>query len=192
MNSIFYKCTRAFSIIAYPDLIHFPPQYIHPNLQKNSLEFSKEFTSMQVVGLEPTRGCPRKILSLVRLPFRHTCLPKKHFHFFLLSCCLNKIYITICYYKIQAFFEIFSIFLTVATVHPNKHLCTQQRTAADISLISISDQSQSNQMLQSNLPVFRLFESASAYRLPAVKSLPISIYHYNYIPSQIHVLLCHG
>lgn len=23
---------------------------------------------MQVVGLEPTRGCPRKILSLVRLP----------------------------------------------------------------------------------------------------------------------------
>ena len=26
---------------------------------------------MQVVGLEPTRGCPRKILSLVRLPFRH-------------------------------------------------------------------------------------------------------------------------
>ena len=34
---------------------------------------------MQVVGLEPTRGCPRKILSLVRLPFRHTCLPKKHF-----------------------------------------------------------------------------------------------------------------
>ena len=29
---------------------------------------------MQVVGLEPTRSCPRKILSLVRLPFRHTCL----------------------------------------------------------------------------------------------------------------------
>lgn len=26
---------------------------------------------MRMVGLEPTRGCPRKILSLVRLPFRH-------------------------------------------------------------------------------------------------------------------------
>ena len=26
---------------------------------------------MRMVGLEPTRGHPRKILSLVRLPFRH-------------------------------------------------------------------------------------------------------------------------
>ncbi len=25
-----------------------------------------------VVGLEPTQGCPRQILSLLRLPFRHT------------------------------------------------------------------------------------------------------------------------
>lgn len=24
------------------------------------------------VGVEPTRGCPRQILSLVRLPFRHS------------------------------------------------------------------------------------------------------------------------
>ena len=29
------------------------------------------FHSMRMVGLEPTRGHPRKILSLVRLPFRH-------------------------------------------------------------------------------------------------------------------------
>ena len=28
---------------------------------------------MQVVGLEPTQGYPRQILSLMRLPFRHTC-----------------------------------------------------------------------------------------------------------------------
>ena len=81
---------------------------------------------MQVVGLEPTRGCPRKILSLVRLPFRHTCLPKKHFYFFLLSCCLNTMYITICHYEMQVFFEIFSIFLTIATVPPNEHLRTQR------------------------------------------------------------------
>lgn len=27
---------------------------------------------LPVVGLEPTRGCPQKILSLPRLPFRHT------------------------------------------------------------------------------------------------------------------------
>ncbi len=28
---------------------------------------------MQVVGLEPTCSCLRQILSLLRLPFRHTC-----------------------------------------------------------------------------------------------------------------------
>ena len=27
---------------------------------------------MPVAGLEPARGCPRQILSLMRLPFRHT------------------------------------------------------------------------------------------------------------------------
>lgn len=29
---------------------------------------------MPVAGLEPARGCPRQILSLLRLPFRHTGL----------------------------------------------------------------------------------------------------------------------
>ena len=29
--------------------------------------------NMQVVGLEPTCSCLRQILSLLRLPFRHTC-----------------------------------------------------------------------------------------------------------------------
>ncbi len=29
---------------------------------------------MPAVGLEPTRGCPQQILSLPRLPFRHTGL----------------------------------------------------------------------------------------------------------------------
>ena len=36
--------------------------------------FSKGFSCffcLRMVGLEPTRGRPRKILSLVRLPFRH-------------------------------------------------------------------------------------------------------------------------
>lgn len=28
---------------------------------------------MQEMGLEPTRGRPRQILSLMRLPFRHSC-----------------------------------------------------------------------------------------------------------------------
>ena len=76
---------------------------------------------MQVVGLEPTRGCPRKILSLVRLPFRHTCLLKKRFYFFLLNCFLNIVYVTICYYKMQAFCEIFSIFLTIALLFRGMH-----------------------------------------------------------------------
>jgi len=35
-------------------------------------------------------------------------------------------YITICHYEMQVFFEIFSIFLTIATVHPNEHLRTQR------------------------------------------------------------------
>ena len=32
------------------------------------------FHIVLVVGLEPTRGCPQQILSLPRLPFRHTSL----------------------------------------------------------------------------------------------------------------------
>ena len=30
---------------------------------------------VRAVGLEPTRGCPRQILSLLRLPFRHARKP---------------------------------------------------------------------------------------------------------------------
>ena len=33
---------------------------------------SAYFSLVQVVGLEPTRSCPLRILSPVRLPFRHT------------------------------------------------------------------------------------------------------------------------
>lgn len=29
---------------------------------------------MPAAGLEPARGCPRQILSLMRLPFRHSCV----------------------------------------------------------------------------------------------------------------------
>lgn len=37
----------------------------------NKLTLSKYLLVLRMVGLEPTRGRPRKILSLVRLPFRH-------------------------------------------------------------------------------------------------------------------------
>lgn len=37
----------------------------------NKLTLSKYLLVLRMVGLEPTRGHPRKILSLVRLPFRH-------------------------------------------------------------------------------------------------------------------------
>ena len=40
------------------------------NAQKNPC-ISKDLT-MPVAGLEPARGCPQQILSLPRLPFRHT------------------------------------------------------------------------------------------------------------------------
>ena len=32
------------------------------------------FSNMQEMGLEPTHCCQRQILSLMRLPFRHSCL----------------------------------------------------------------------------------------------------------------------
>ena len=34
---------------------------------------SESLFFMQEMGLEPTRGRPRQILSLMRLPFRHSC-----------------------------------------------------------------------------------------------------------------------
>ena len=43
---------------------------------------------MLVAGLEPARGCPRQILSLMRLPFRHTGDSFKHIMF------IDKNYIT--------------------------------------------------------------------------------------------------
>ena len=33
---------------------------------------------MQEMGLEPTRSHPRQILSLMRLPFRHSCAFNSH------------------------------------------------------------------------------------------------------------------
>ena len=39
---------------------------------------SNALHSLRMVGLEPTRGCPRKILSLVRLPFRHIRSRSEH------------------------------------------------------------------------------------------------------------------
>ena len=48
--------------------------------QKNPLDFSRGFRQkslvfkpVQEMGLEPTRSHPRQILSLMRLPFRHSC-----------------------------------------------------------------------------------------------------------------------
>ena len=42
---------------------------------KKSTSFIRHalFIFMQEMGLEPTRGRPRQILSLMRLPFRHSC-----------------------------------------------------------------------------------------------------------------------
>ena len=50
---------------------------------------------MQEMGLEPTRGRPRQILSLMRLPFRHSCVSLKdnlyyHIYKFMASGFLEK------------------------------------------------------------------------------------------------------
>ena len=39
--------------------------------KKRTLAHYQSSFFVRMVGLEPTRGHPRKILSLVRLPFRH-------------------------------------------------------------------------------------------------------------------------
>ena len=52
---------------------------------------------MRMEGLEPSRGHPRQILSLVRLPFRHIRLKWR-------AITGEKGYSSICIYKIQALF----------------------------------------------------------------------------------------
>ena len=47
---------------------------------------------MLVAGLEPARGCPRQILSLMRLPFRHTSNIEILPHFFLFDKMLNNFF----------------------------------------------------------------------------------------------------
>ena len=49
---------------------------------------------MQEMGLEPTRCCQRQILSLMRLPFRHSC---RYF--------VDRGYINILKKVLQAFFK---------------------------------------------------------------------------------------
>ena len=46
------------------------PQTDWQTLKNFDYPISKDL--MPVAGLEPARGCPRQILSLMRLPFRHT------------------------------------------------------------------------------------------------------------------------
>ena len=45
--------------------------HIHWNVRTSPM-FMRVSSDLPVVGLEPTRSCPQKILSLPRLPFRHT------------------------------------------------------------------------------------------------------------------------
>ena len=54
---------------------------------------------MRMVGLEPTRSHLRKILSLVRLPFRHIRI-------------MASFYIT-CFFILQAFFTVLQIILNI-------------------------------------------------------------------------------
>ena len=55
---------------------------------------SESLFFMQEMGLEPTRGRPRQILSLMRLPFRHSCE----------SYYLTGIYVTTSRSDLQAFY----------------------------------------------------------------------------------------
>ena len=61
---------------------------------------------MQEMGLEPTRCCQRQILSLMRLPFRHSCE----------SYYLTGIYVTTSRSVLQAFF----ILLTYSVLQNNQ------------------------------------------------------------------------
>lgn len=59
---------------------------IHTKQRENkNLHENVEIKVVPEVGLEPTRYCYRQILSLMRLPFRHSCL------------------LNFCFYKIKSF-----------------------------------------------------------------------------------------
>ena len=55
---------------------------------------------MRMVGLEPTRGRPRKILSLVRLPFRHIRVSETP------SVSNDSLIITYFFSKVNTFFQV--------------------------------------------------------------------------------------
>ena len=59
---------------------------------------------MPVAGLEPARGCPQQILSLPRLPFRHTGIST------------TELYLTISPGYWQVFFLTFQLGIQVKTV----------------------------------------------------------------------------
>ena len=112
---------------------------------------------MPAVGLEPTRCCQQQILSLPRLPFRHTGE--------ILVIC-DEIYISILPLKWQVvFLKLFAKF--------------QQIT---ITKIESSQRYPYNQMLQNNPLGFQLFESASHCRPLSIVVLQISICRCNYSP----------
>lgn len=107
---------------------------------------------MRMVGLEPTRGHPRKILSLVRLPFRHirSSALEPDVYLFLKPRFILSYPVVFC----NTFFISEAVFF----------------------------QSQSSQRLQNNLPGSLHGGSAVLYRPLSAVPLPTLIFHCNYIP----------
>ena len=112
---------------------------------------------MPAVGLEPTRCCQQQILSLPRLPFRHTGE--------ILVIC-DEIYISILPLKWQVvFLKLFAKFQQIR-----------------ITKIGTSQRYPYNQRLQNNPLGFQPFESV-VHRRPLLEAaLQISICHCNYSP----------
>ena len=127
---------------------------------------------MPAAGLEPARGCPQQILSLPRLPFRHTGRFSNRFlsyHGFMINASF--------FFKIFHFYFLKKLFFSIKdSFH---------------SIPIISFQSQSNQMLQNNLPAFLPFGLVVLLRSLSKEVLLTLTFHCSYNPSKIHVRLYH-
>ena len=118
---------------------------------------------MQEMGLEPTRSHPRQILSLMRLPFRH-------------SCASNSDILSQVSSKFKCLFPTKHYFLVIF----------QQ------SVYSMFRRSQSNQRLRSSHAGFQLCGSAVHCRLLLTEVQQSVIYRCSYIPWNVREHQHHG
>ena len=135
------------------------PPDIFPEDSSKSLYFQ----AMQEMGLEPTRSHPRQILSLMRLPFRH-------------SCASNSDILSQVSSKFKCLFPTKHYFLVIFQQSVYSRFC----------------RSQSNQRLRSSHAGSQLCGSAVHCRLLLTEVQQSVIYRCSYIPWNVREHQHHG